>query len=176
MIFNEKIRETHHFTIHSTYIIHRYLSSSRSTQADTNSNVKYLSYTTKILLAETSLISKFVFIPTNTQNILNIHHPVKRKRNFAATFKRICTNIAMWLNVPTHFVKTRTTNKFEYTTETTDAKMICLLCYESNDECISLGNAEAKQCSIPRLLQKYFQFCFEVSVWIHLNNLLFTLT
>lgn len=41
--------------------------------------------------------------------------------------------------------------------------MICLLCYETNDESIVLDSDEGKQLNISSLLFKYFRFCFDVS-------------
>lgn len=42
--------------------------------------------------------------------------------------------------------------------------MICLLCYESNDESIVLDSDEGRQLNVSFLLFKYFQFCFNVSL------------
>lgn len=41
--------------------------------------------------------------------------------------------------------------------------MICLLCYESNDECISIDGEQGRQLKVSVLLYKYFRFCFNVS-------------
>lgn len=41
--------------------------------------------------------------------------------------------------------------------------MICLLCYASNDECISVDSEQGRQLKVSILLFKYFQFCFDVS-------------
>lgn len=42
--------------------------------------------------------------------------------------------------------------------------MICLLCYESNDEFISIDGEQGRELMVPVLLYKYFRFCFDVSI------------
>lgn len=42
--------------------------------------------------------------------------------------------------------------------------MFCLLCYESNDECISVDGEQGKKLKVSVLLYKYFRFCFDVSI------------
>lgn len=41
--------------------------------------------------------------------------------------------------------------------------MICLLCYESNNDAISVDGEHGKQMNLSLLLFKYFKFCFDVS-------------
>lgn len=41
--------------------------------------------------------------------------------------------------------------------------MICLLCYESNEEYISIEGEQGKKLKVSVLLYKYFRFCFDVS-------------
>lgn len=43
--------------------------------------------------------------------------------------------------------------------------MICLLCYESNKEFISVDSEHNQQFKISNLLYKYFRFCFDVSIF-----------
>lgn len=42
--------------------------------------------------------------------------------------------------------------------------MICLLCYESNEEYISIDGEQGKKLKVSVLLYKYFRFCFDVSI------------
>lgn len=41
--------------------------------------------------------------------------------------------------------------------------MICLLCYEPNDEFISVDGQYGRQLTMSMILYKYFRFCFDVS-------------
>lgn len=46
--------------------------------------------------------------------------------------------------------------------------MICLLCYEPNNESISLDGEQGRQWKVPIILYKHFRFCFDVSIRLKL--------
>lgn len=52
--------------------------------------------------------------------------------------------------------------KTESNAEPSINKMICLLCYEPNEESMALDSEEGKRLNVPHLLFKYFRFCFAV--------------
>lgn len=54
------------------------------------------------------------------------------------------------------------TIKTEISAESNTKRMICLLCYDSNEESIVLDSEEGRRLNVSPILFKYFQFCFAV--------------